>query len=202
MVTIANVTAVPVVQAPPDRYVDWHAIVGGALVATVVSLILVSFGSAVGLSFVPNEPGETISLKWLAIAVGMWVVWTAIIASVAGGYFAGRMRKPAGDTTPEEVDTRDGAHGIAVWALAALLSAVLAATGIGGAFTMVGTSAAASAETIAALVNDNADYVAGVALSRPGISGPDAVYVNSALHGRLDHGEEKILLRGNHPQVA
>lgn len=164
MVTIANIAAAPVVQASSERYVDWHAIAGGALVATVVSLILVSFGSAVGLSFAPNEPGEDISLKWVAIAVGMWVLWTAIIASGAGGYFAGRMRKPAGDTTPDEVDTRDGAHGIAVWALAALISAALAAAGIGGAFTMVGTTAAESADTISAIVEENADYVAGVAL--------------------------------------
>jgi heme/copper-type cytochrome/quinol oxidase subunit 2 len=153
--------------------VDWNAIIGGALVASVVSLILVSFGSAVGLSFVPNEPGEDISLKWMAVAVGLWVVWTAIIASVAGGYFAGRMRKPAGDTTPDEVDTRDGAHGIAVWALAALLTAALGAAGIGGAFTMVGTTAAESADTITAVVQDNADYVAGVAL-RNQTAAPDS----------------------------
>ena len=44
--------------------------------------------------------------------------------------------------------------------------------------------------------------IRSLCLSRPEISGPGAVYVNSTLHGRLDHGEEKILLRGNHPQAA
>ena len=39
-------------------------------------------------------------------------------------------------------------------------------------------------------------------VSRPGISGPGAVYVNSALNGDRDHGQEKMLLRGDHPQAA
>ena len=170
---------------------DWSATIGGALVATVVSLILISFGSAIGLSFSATDTGSELSLKWVAIAVGLWLLWTAVVSAAAGGYFAGRMRKPAGDTTPEEVDTRDGAHGIAVWALAALLSAALAAAGVGGAFSAVASSAAAASDNITAALSDSADYVAGVALRTPnGMVAEDARSGIAAILVRsLDEGE-------------
>ena len=132
MASIPNVgtrTGPPVMA---DRYVDFSDIVGGALVATAISLILLGFGSALGLSFASAQPGEGISLRWVAIGGGLWLIWTAVSSGAAGGYFAGRMRKPVGDADADEIETRDGAHGIAVWALATLIMTLLGATGVGG----------------------------------------------------------------------
>lgn len=92
---------------------DLSDIVGGALVAISVSLVLITFGSALGLSFASAEPGGQ-SLRWLAIGGGMWLLWQAVSSAAAGAYFAGRMRRPIGDADADEVETRDGAHGIAV----------------------------------------------------------------------------------------
>jgi hypothetical protein len=175
MASIPNVgtrTGPPVVT---DRYVDFSDIVGGALVATAISLILFAFGSAFGLSFTSAEPGEGVSLRWVAIGGGLWLIWTAVISGAAGGYFAGRMRKPVGDADADEIETRDGAHGIAVWAVATLITALLSATGVGGTIKAVGPVLGDAAESVATVIGENADYLAGVALrSDAGLSSPQA----------------------------
>jgi hypothetical protein len=45
----------------------------------------------------------------------------AVSAFAVGGYFAGRLRHRVYDATEHESDVRDSAHGLVVWAIAALL---------------------------------------------------------------------------------
>lgn len=161
-------------QRGTDRYVDLSDIVGGALVATAVSLILVTFGSALGLSFSAIEPGEGLSLRWVAIGGGLWVIWTAVTSSAAGGYFAGRMRKPVGDADADEVETRDGAHGVGVWALATLLTVVVAASGFGGTVKVLGATFGGAAGRIASVIEQDSDYRAGIALRGDRLSSKEA----------------------------
>jgi hypothetical protein len=50
----------------------------------------------------------------------------------SGGYVAGRTRTPYASAEADEVETRDGLHGVASWALAVVIGAVLAALGRNG----------------------------------------------------------------------
>ena len=164
MATVIDISGPSTTDRPTSRYVDLPDIVGGAIIATAVSAVLISFGSAFGLSFASAEPGEGISLRWLAIAGGIWLIWTSISVTAAGAYFAGRMRRPVGDSDADEMETRDGAHGIAVWALAALMTLVLAAVGVGGTARVVGETVGGAAGGVAEVIAQNSQYLSGVAL--------------------------------------
>lgn len=191
MATVIELSTPTTEGRSAERYVDLSDIVGGALVATAVSLVLFTFGSALGLSFTSAEPGEGASLRWVAIAGGIWLVWQAVSSAAAGAYFTGRMRRPVGDADADEVETRDGAHGVAVWALATLVTAILAATGVGGAARAVGTAIGGGADAVATVISENSNYLAGVALrSDTGVASREArAEVASVLTRTLTDGE-------------
>ncbi len=156
------------VAADGVSYLDWSAILAGALLATAIALVLFAFGTALGLGMVSPEEGS-VPGRWLAIAAGLWFVWVAVSANMAGGYLAGRMRRRTGDATADESDTRDGANGLTVWALAVLISAFLATTGVStvvrGAGAAVGTvtqAAGSAAGGAAGALGDQLDYFAGL----------------------------------------
>jgi hypothetical protein len=129
--------------AGPVRYVDWGSILGGAFVAAAISSLFLTFGSAIGLSLTSVERGETTSVTVLAILTGLWLLWVQVTSAIGGGYFAGRMRARVGDATPHEVEMRDGAHGLLVWAVGVV--AIAAATALtAGWLTTLGVAGAAS----------------------------------------------------------
>lgn len=141
---------VAVVDATPafenQSYVDWPAIFAGAILASAISFVLMTFGSAIGLGLTSPYAGESASMFWLAIGAGLWVLWVQVSSFMAGGYLAGRMRRRAHDATPHEVDVRDGSHGLLVWALGVFFIGLIALIGAGGA----GAVATGSAATVAA----------------------------------------------------
>ena len=92
---------------PRGSYVDWGAVIAGAVVAAALSLVLLTFGSALGLGLTSLEPGEGVSPLWLAIAAAIWLLWVQVSSFMAGGYLAGRLRRPIGDAEPDEVDLRE-----------------------------------------------------------------------------------------------
>ncbi len=106
---------------------QWTPIVAGALAATAVSSILVTFAATVGLgvsSAAPTWRDASIAL-WLLS--GIYLVLQALVSFGCGGYIAGRVRAPVAAGDVEDVERRDGFHGIAAWALAVVLGALLAA---------------------------------------------------------------------------
>ena len=105
---------------------DWPAIIAGAVLATAISFVLITFGSAIGLSMSSAEPGSGVSLSWLAIVAGLWLLWVQISSFLAGGYLTGRLRRRHGDATEHELDIRDGSHGLVMWALGLLVGAMIA----------------------------------------------------------------------------
>lgn len=132
-------------QADEARpYVDWPAIFAGAAVAAAISLVLLTFGAALGLSLTSAQEGQSASIFWIAVVGGLWLLWVQISASMAGGYLAGRMRRRVGDATEYESDLRDGSHGVIVWAVATLLAATLAYSGAMGTATIAGQAAGAA----------------------------------------------------------
>lgn len=147
-------------------YLDWPAIIAGGIFALAISFLLLSFGASLGLSLSSPYSNEGVSASWLAIAAGIWFAWVMVTSFGAGGYLAGRMRRRAGDATADEVETRDGAHGLMVWATGALVSMILAASGVGG-LVSAGASAVGSAAGTATDVASGAissDYFANVML--------------------------------------
>jgi hypothetical protein len=142
-------------------YVDWPAILAGAVLASAIAFVLLTFGSAIGLSAISAEPGEGASLLWIGIASGIWFVWVAVSSFAAGGYLAGRLRRPFAGADPDEVETRDGAHGVMVWATGALLGAVMAASGVSGLVGSVGAAAGNVADVATEAVSDSVGAIAG-----------------------------------------
>lgn len=149
-------------RAPGDSgYVDWPAIFAGTAFALALSFVLLTFGAAIGLSITSFEPGEGASMRWMAIASGIWFLWVAITSFAAGGYIAGRMRRPVRDATADEIEARDGAHGVTVWAVGTVLAALMAASGVGGLVGAAGSAAGTAAQVATEAVEGDVDYLGG-----------------------------------------
>ena len=150
--TLGDVAVVETGASSRDNgsYVDWAAIIAGIVFATAISVVLISFGSAIGLNFVDFNSREGASAIFVAIAAASWMLWVQISSFMAGGYLAGRLRRRHFDATADESDLRDGAHGLLVWAGAAVLGTVIALGGIGAA----ATTASNTALTAAAISDD------------------------------------------------
>ena len=168
MAAIATSTA-PVAAAVTVRpqYLEWGPVILGALGATAISVVLLTFGAALGLSVVSPYPYAGISAKGLAVLTGTYVALVTVASFGAGGYLAGRLRSPWTGAVGNEVTEahfRDGSHGFGVWALAVLLGSALAVSGVGGVLkAAVGsTTAVAAAGTAGAASNP----AAGAALNR------------------------------------
>jgi hypothetical protein len=112
-------------EAEP-RYLQWTPVIAGALGATALSLILVTFAAAVGLGVSSTSPTWRDASAALWILSGIYLILQAVLSFGFGGYIAGRLRRSLAAGPAEEVESRDGMHGLAVWALAVTLGAVLA----------------------------------------------------------------------------
>jgi hypothetical protein len=143
-----------VVVAPGDSPgsslagVSWPAIVAGAVVACALTLVLLTFGTALGLTVVSPWSGSGVSATTFKIATGLYLIVMAMIASSVGGYLAGRLRSGWTGVRTDEVYFRDTAHGLVAWALASVLgAAVLAAptTSLIGGVASGATQGAATA---------------------------------------------------------
>lgn len=108
------------------RLGNWYSMFAGAITAVGISLTLMAFGGAIGLSVTSTAPTWRQSSSWLWLGSGLYLVFVALWAFGFGGYIAGRLRQPSRPDT-EETSFRDGLHGLTSWGLALALSAALAA---------------------------------------------------------------------------
>jgi hypothetical protein len=146
---MAIVESMEVLERGPAEavsHIDWGAVIGGAIFAAAISLVLLTFGSAIGLSITSPYHGSGVSLVGFAIGAALWFIWVEVSSFLAGGYLAGRMRRRAFDATPHESDVRDGTHGLLVWGLGTLLGAFLAIAGVSGVASAVGSVAATATD--------------------------------------------------------
>lgn len=160
--TVPSEVDVVVEPAGADQgsYVDWSAIIAGIVLASGISVLLLTFGSAIGLSMTDFRAGEGVSPIWIAIAAAIWLLWVQISSFMAGGYIAGRLRKRHMDATEDEVDVRDGAHGLLVWAGALLVGSLIAVSGLGAAANAIGSAAATLTGAAAEVAGEAADGAA------------------------------------------
>ena len=145
--------------ALPPR-ISWGAVLAGGLVAVAVGAMLNVLGLAVGATTLnPAQPGETPGAGLLGIASGVWLLVANLIGLGAGGWVAARLCGTADDT--------DGVlHGLSVWAISFLVSAVLlgnilagtASTAISGASAILGGTAQGAGQAARAM----APQMAGV----------------------------------------
>ena len=122
---------------------DWPAIIAGAMVAGAISFVMGAFGSAIGLSLTSPYGGASWAVHLIALT--LWVLWITISSFAVGGYVTGRLRRRAADASQEEVEVRDGMHGLVLWAAAMVVFALIAGVSI-FQLAKAGVVAAASAE--------------------------------------------------------
>ncbi len=170
---MARRRALATVAAIGGSYVEWSAVIAGAIGASAISFLLLTFGGAIGLSLTSPLPHEGGLGAWgVMFAVLWWAVMVQIGSFFAGGYLAGRMRAPIGDGG-DETAFRDSTHGFLVWAVGVLMIVFMAA-GVGGAALKTASqsvSAFAGAATTSDKGVSTADYAADIVLRRSGTGG-------------------------------
>lgn len=198
------------VAADESSYVDWPAILAGTVLASAIAFVLLTFGSAIGLSLTSAREGSGVSLFWLSIVAALWLLWVQISAYLAGGYLTGRLRRRKFDATEHESDIRDGSHGLIVWGLGVLLSGLLAFSGIsaavsaatGAAGTVAGGVAAGTAATANEVIDQSGTLIDR--FLRPGTAGAEPlsaasrdeigrVLVSSLTDGALSDEDKEYL---------
>ncbi|WIM14228.1 hypothetical protein [Enhydrobacter sp.] len=167
------------VRAPRFQYLEWGPVIAGAIGAAAISFVLLTFGSALGLSAISPYPYRGLSAPTFLVVATLYIALVQVCSYAAGGYLAGRMRTPWADGAETERHFRDGAHGFAVWALGLVISAAVVASGVGGAAktaieaTSAVTAGAAGGATGAATssVPNPAQYATDLLL-RPSANAP------------------------------
>ncbi|MGK6317688.1 hypothetical protein [Neorhizobium sp. DT-125] len=145
----------------------WGPVIGGAVAAAGISLILLLLGSGVGLTMVSPWAGESASFTAVGVTAAIWFVVVQWLSSAIGGYLTGRLRTKWAGIHTDEVFFRDTAHGFLSWALATVVVAGLA----GSAFTsLIGAgvqslASAASTATIAGAASSDGREASGPDLS-------------------------------------
>ena len=107
-------------------YLEWTPAWVGAIVAAALSFVLLAFGSALGLAVASPSSSWRDTSAVFTLLSGLWLLLTALASFGLGGYLAGRLRIPLRPHSRDEVEFRDGIHGLLVWAIAVLIGAVLA----------------------------------------------------------------------------
>lgn len=159
--TIDAPAGVAVVESTVSRdqssYVDWPAIIAGIILASAISIIFISFGSAVGLNFLDFGYNSAANPIFVGIAAASWFLWVQVSSFMAGGYLTGRLRRRYFDATEDESDLRDGAHGLLVWAGATILGTIIALGGVGAAANAVGNTVATATTAASNVAGDAID---------------------------------------------
>jgi hypothetical protein len=127
---------------------QWGPPIAGAIAAAALAFVLFTFGSAIGLSVSSASPTWRDASAALALLSGLYMILAALISFGVGGYIAGRLRARWTAAPADEVEFRDGSHGLLTWGMAVCIGAVLAAATTGGVISKAvptGASADASA---------------------------------------------------------
>ncbi|MEE1611905.1 PhnA-like protein [Microvirga sp. CF3016] len=107
--------------------VTWGAVFAGVVVMLVTQLILNLLGIGIGAATLDPAAGAdgNPSASSFSIGAGIWFVVAGVLASLAGGYAAGRLAGKPKESTASW-------HGLTAWALATLVIFYLLTTTVGG----------------------------------------------------------------------
>jgi hypothetical protein len=139
MALVAETTGTAVVvPGETTSAVSWAAVIGGALAAVAISLLLVALGSGIGLSSVSPWTAANPSATTFTLLAAIWLIIVQWLSSGLGGYLAGRLRTKWAGIHTGEVFFRDTVHGFLAWALASILVAAFATSSISSAVSSAG----------------------------------------------------------------
>ncbi|WP_105431120.1 hypothetical protein [Neorhizobium sp. T6_25] len=130
--------------------IAWGPIFGGAVAATGISLILILFGSGLGLTMISPWSGESSSAATVGISAAIWLVVVQWLSAALGGYLTGRLRTKWAAVHTDEVFFRDTAHGFVSWAVATVFVAGFLASSL-GSLANTGAQAFGSAASTAGI---------------------------------------------------
>ena len=145
--------------------ISWGAVLAGVVVALVAQLILNMIGIGIGASTLDPGAGasENPSASGFGIGAGIWWTLSGILASLAGGYAAGRLAGKPKESTAAW-------HGLTAWALTTLVVFYLLTSTmgsiIGGAFNTVTNAVGNVASTAGGAVQTAAQAAAPSFASR------------------------------------
>jgi hypothetical protein len=173
-ISVTEVEEVVVGSAPvagaasaAGRATDWGAIIGGALGAIAVSIILFTAGSGFGLSTVEPWTFANRMPESFAIGAAIWLIVMQWLSSAFGGYLAGRLRAKWIGPRTDEVLFRDTAHGLLAWALATVIVAALftlGTLGTGAAVVATEGAPAEAAQAAAAMTEEAREAAANFSI--------------------------------------
>lgn len=166
----------------PPR-VSWGAVFAGAVVAVAIGLMLSFLGAGIAAAMVDATARDTPTAASLGIGAAIWMLVSNLIALAVGGYTAARLSGNADDTDAT-------LHGLAVWATAFLLSAILlgnmvagaASTAVSGASSMLGGVARGAGAMAPAMMGPMGGQTEG------GVAGA----VQSAAQGLVDRVQNAL----------
>jgi hypothetical protein len=161
--------------------VSWGAVLAGAVVALVVQLILSLLGIGIGAAIVDLAAGaaDNPPPREFSIGAGVWWALSVIIASLAGGYAAGRLAGRPKETTA-------GWHGLTAWALTTLIVFWFLMSGVG---SIIGGAYRTVVDLTGAVTS-----VAGSALPTVALRGPDPfASIEQAIRGATGDNEPAAL---------
>ena len=137
---------------------EFGPVVAGTAIALAMTVVLTQFATAIGYTDDAPLRGEGFIASWGVVLVGVWILLTQFVSSVAGGYVTGRLRTVTNAYKPHEVEVRDGMHGLATWAL----STLIVFAGIGIISATGGSMLIADQTTNADVVLTNAEQNVGI----------------------------------------
>jgi hypothetical protein len=138
--------------------VSWGAVLAGVVVALVTQLILNLLGIGLGAATLDPASGaaENPSASTFSIGAGIWFALSGILASLAGGYAAGRLAGKPKESTA-------GWHGLTAWALTTLVVFYLLTTTVGGILGGAYRTVTSALGNVAQTVGSTAQTAAQVA---------------------------------------
>ena len=161
--------------------VSWGAIAGGAVAAAGFSLVLLHFGTGLGLSAVSPWANSGASATTISVGAGISLILVSVMASALGGYLAGRLRTKWAGIHTDEAYLRDTAHGLMAWAFATVIGAALLAAAATSIVGGVGQGAAANP----GLVPDKNSYYVDSLFRSTNTTAPANQAASTAEAGRI-----------------
>src|SRR5688572_10171854 len=107
-------------------YLQWGPILAGAFAAAGLAFVLHAFAAAIGLSVSSTAPTWRDASFALLFLSGVYLVLASLASYGFGAYLAGYLRSPLSSRPKADDESRDGTHGLLVWAIATLLTVAVA----------------------------------------------------------------------------
>jgi hypothetical protein len=201
---MANISPplVEAVEIDRSSYIDWPGVFVGVIVASALSWLLLTFGSAIGLVSVSPYTVTRETGAALTLAAAAWFALTQIYSIAMGGYIAARLRPRHSLVESDEVAFRDGVTGLTVWGLAIIIGLALAGMIAYGA-ARTGAQLVGSAAGAAASQSDDATYTVDQLLrpANPGQAPTGQAQDDAATRQQVGRILANALVKGELPQA-